>query len=280
MKRKISILLVGLLTVGLMGGCGNTKVTIKDSQDKDIAKVEIEENQENSDAKSNEVDNGIITVSQMLNLIVDEKGQVSIYQMQGSETKDHVLDKDDKVAVLSYDGKTIKRYFDKDAKYEEDKTYKIGEVAQGVAEIPSEGSENWFSVQDNGYFSDIKYDSQKIGMAMNTDASGNNADVEALYATITGSCLYSDEEVENEPTDFETTYCINFSSSFQRYQIYNQSYMVFRTTRGDGTNVRDIYYTIIQDTESTIDKTVVLDEVGTDGIVVDSLEDLKGYYTY
>lgn len=272
MKRKISMLLVGMLIVGLLGGCGSSKTMVKDGQSDDGVNIEQEE------------EYSTLTVSELLNTIIEEKGQVDIYTMTGPASKDHLLDKNDQVYVYSYDGKTIKNYAD----FENRKTkFKLGEIVQGTAEIP-DGRDD-FLVDYYLTHAEGKVESIEANLAITTDATGNNTAAEALYAKVTGTGVFTEgmidedgeEERVGEVLDFEQIGgYIYFSSSINRCQIYDQSFLVFKTTKGDGTNARSIEYTIIPDTESTIEKDVVVDSVGTEGIEIDTLESLNGFYAY
>lgn len=194
MKRKIAMLLVGMLIVGLLGGCGSSKTTVKDGQSDDGVNIEQEE------------EYSTLTVSELLNTIIEEKGQVDIYTMSVLASKDHLLDKNDKVWVYSYDGKTIKSYVD----YERnEKEFKLGEIVQGTAEIP-DGRDDVL-VDDYLKYAEGKVESIEANLAITTDETGNNTAAEALYAKVTGTGVFTEamidedgeEERVGEVLDFE-----------------------------------------------------------------------------
>lgn len=90
-----------------------------------------------------------------------------------------------------------------------------------------------------------KEDKKNAVLDVETDSTGNNTNLEVMLGSIKA-----------------------YFGSFSRIQIYDKTYMCFTTmgfTYGDDPR----YYTIIEDTISTKDKTIVWDSVGTDGILVD-----------
>lgn len=81
-----------------------------------------------------------------------------------------------------------------------------------------------------------------------TDSTGNNTNLEVMLA------------------DGKTTKA--YFGSFSRIQVYDKTFMCFTTigfTYGDDPQ----YYTLIEDTTSTKDKTIAWDSVGTNGVLVD-----------
>lgn len=196
-------------------------------------------NSENKTSKSD-----TMTISEMLNAVIkDNDGEVLIYhgEYTRSDSSNSGLNKpvgkDMHIhgiwgGIRSYDGEKIKY---KDENKKEETSTKLGDVAKGLE----------LSDRDEG---------KAATLNVTTDETGNAVRLEALA-------------VEGERCDYELIF-----GSFSRITIYDKTFMVF-STRVDWGNGEPpfVSYLIIEDTDSTKDKTIVYDSIGTDGVLVDEI---------
>lgn len=176
-----------------------------------------------------------ITVSEMLDSILEENGEVVMYTFlkDGSKwTEDYAPSKNTEVGCIVYDGET------------ETTTWMIssetgdpllGSYLDGTRVADKEASNKDLC-------------NQPVNMKLEVDADGN------VLCERLNSCSFGE---------------------FQRKEINGVSCMIFATyvfyvTTYDGIEQRvsGVSYTIIPDTEFTQDKTVVLDTADTEGIEV------------
>lgn len=187
---------------------------------------------------STESKSDTMTVSEMLETVLkDNGGEVYIYK--GDTQHDNVLGKDMDVDVYVYDGEEITGC--------EDERYYAGEL------------QLWECNYDLGDIVNDKINFEKdenkklvLGLNLETDETGNDVHIEAI-------------KTESESDKY-------FFGTFSRIEVYDATFMCFatRVVPQDGTNPYTLY-TVIKDTESTKDKTIVCDEVGTEGILVDEM---------
>lgn len=174
-----------------------------------------------------------MTVSEMLNAVLeDNDGEILIYREE-SATGNVSVGKDLQTAPFFYDGNNVGR------------AYYYRNTSAGTKDVikPSLGR----IAQDD--FSSYLFEKATPASAilcLATDATGNSVEYETLSLGTEGEKIYFDE--------------------FERIEIYDTTFMYFRYVRSDNPYY---YYTFIEDTASTKDKTIVLDEIGTEGIKVD-----------
>lgn len=249
MKKRILLMVLALtMIIGILTGCGA-----------------------GSDGSASGSTGGFgtkeITVSEMLNSIIEENGEVVmytyLYESPYGIENDGVVDKDGNpksfneysdfrsshIREIRYDGKSSNTKLCKGAGFELDKCL-TGEYT--------------FDEAVKGYMNELK--GSKSEMTIVTDED----DVMCERLTLKG----------NAPLHV-------YFGSFTREEIAGVSCMVFRTYGFAKENAGNpygtlTYYdaTIIKDTEFTKDKTVVLDSTSLEGaIVTDSISGRENYYT-
>lgn len=184
-----------------------------------------------------------MTVSEMLETVLEDNGgELYFYTTDTQYSNETPLGKDRKMQVYIYDGETVCRgkQVGSDDDYE---SYKLGEIANNEMTFEKVGEKD-----------------RVLGLDLETDETGNNVYIEALKT-----------ESHSEWHDFEVYYLGGFS----RIEVYGTTYMCFstRVTHLDTyDNWKTELYFLIEDTESTKNKTIVWDEIGTDGILVDEVK--------
>ena len=182
-----------------------------------------------------------MTVSEMLETVLkDNGGEVYIYE--GDTDHGAVLGKDMDVDVYAYDGEEItmcedERFFAGEIPFS-DCYYDLGDIANDKI--------NFEKNEKKGFKSKV------LGLNLETDDTGNDVYIEAI-------------KTDHESDEY-------FFGTFRRIEVYDATFMCFET-RVEPQNGTSPYtvYTVIKDTESTKDKTIVWDEVGTEGILVDEM---------
>lgn len=178
-----------------------------------------------------------MTVSEMLNAVLaDNGGEMVFYEYDKDQ-----IGKDSGVTICYYDGTQIESspHNVRDSSGNTNRIL-LGDIAQDTY-LASE-CEPWTNYLGNAEIRLI------------TDSTGNNVEYEAIY------------HIGSSGTEKEA---ITFGE-FDRVQIYDKTFMVFKHTWYNGAyQVYENTYTIIPDTESTKDMTIVFDKIGTAGIVVD-----------
>lgn len=177
-----------------------------------------------------------MTVSEMLDAVLEANGgEMLIYTYDDYELG---VGKDSRVNTFYYNG-DIGDY----ASFKQGSNGvkpKLGEIAQ-----------------DNlsAYSFEVGLDEpESLGLHLITDSTGNAVDHEALYYTVSGS---------NKDL-------IKFGGIFERLEIYDKTFMLFRYDYYNRSHQKIKYmYVIIPDVEATKNKTIIFDEIGTEGILVD-----------
>lgn len=236
MKKKLTALLTLALTVTLLGGCGGTAKTTSGTVKSEAGDLPAE----GSDV-GDSLSGGEITVSDMINSILEEKGSVYIYeQVQNPPGKD--FGKDVSVHVYKYDGSSLA---------EEKSGHKMGEYASGTESPES-----------------LEYEtiSSEVSLNLLTDSTGNNVRQETFYYKYISES--NGNHYEHDDLKFGFT-------NFRHITIYDKSYMVFSVS-----NPERVWYECIaiEDTDYTKDKVIVFDKIGTDGITVDQGSDNSSFW--
>lgn len=184
MKKKLTALLALALTVTLLGGCGGTAQTTSGTVKSEAGDLPAE----GSDV-GDSLSGGEITVSDMINSILEEKGSVYIYeQVQNPPGKD--FGKDVSVHVYKYDGSSLA---------DGGRRGNMGEYASGTESPES-----------------LEYEtiSSEVSLNLLTDSTGNNVRQETFY--------YKSIRDNYEDEDLEFGF-----TNFRHITIYDKSYMVF-----------------------------------------------------
>lgn len=178
-----------------------------------------------------------MTVSEMLEAVLEDNGGKMILYESSNDT----IDKAHTPLMCYYDGVQIESNAHVGSLSLEE-SVSLGELAQGADPI-----------------SDYEPVAKMLGTAeirLITDSTGNAVESEIIY------CLDSEYQgAEHAAIKF---------GEFERVQIYDQTFMVFKYSKYlKNYDTYETSYTIIPDTKSTKDKTIVLDKIGTEGLVVD-----------
>lgn len=186
-----------------------------------------------------------MTVSEMLETVLkDNGGEVYIYEADTQYYQSIALGKDMPVGVYVYDGEGI-NWCQEEGRTESGRgSYKLGDIANDKINFEKGGEKDLV-----------------LGLDLETDDTGNDVYIEAI------------------PTEGEDVY---YLGGFSRIEIYDKTYMCFATCF---TNLSyydepktELYY-LIEDTESTKDKTIVWDKIGTDNILIDEVNVNKAVYS-
>lgn len=180
-----------------------------------------------------------MTVSEMLEAVLEDNGgKMILYESHSYESHNDTIDKDHKPLICYYDGVQI----ESNSHVTDKGNVSLGELAQGADPI-----------------SDYEPSAKMLGTAeirLITDSTGNAVESEIIY------CLDSEFKGKEHAA-------IKFGE-FERVQIYDQTFMVFKYSKYlKYDDTYKISYTIIPDTKSTKNKTIVFDKIGTEGLVVD-----------
>lgn len=187
-----------------------------------------------------------MTISEMLDAVLEDSGgEVNIY-CRYSESKE-VLGKDFPCRTYSYDGKTVKIL-------KSNPSNTLGDIANGNAEKADLHAE--YGVEP--------------GLCIRTDETGNTANLEILAC---GGI----EKVDGNVRTGDDGAAV-FFGSFSRIEVYDKTYMCFTMTVYPASYSPYDTYTLIEDTKSTKDKTIVFDTVGTDGVLVDEVDISSSIY--
>lgn len=177
-----------------------------------------------------------MTVSEMLETVLeDNSGELYFYTTDTRYDHEIPLGKSRRMDVYSYDGESVVR------------CRKVGsdDIQCALGQIANKETS----------FEKTEEKDKVLGLDLETDKTGNEVYLEVLKT-----------ETHRGSKDFEVYYLGGFS----RIEIYGTTYMCFATRQTDFYDDRktEIYF-LIEDTESTKDKTIVWDELGTEGILVD-----------
>lgn len=186
-----------------------------------------------------------MTVSQMFEAVLEDNGgEFYIYGVETKYYPDTALGKDMPMKVFAYDGESIIRCQEVGRTENGAGNYKLGEI-----------------VKENVNFEKTEDETLVLGLNLETDETGNNVYIETIKT-----------EKDND------RYCLG---GFSRIEIYDTTFMCFATNYTDHNYVTphttQIYY-LIEDTESTKNKTIVWDEIGTEGILIDEMSLYKDVY--
>lgn len=186
-----------------------------------------------------------MTVSEMLETVLkDNGGEVYIYKADTKYHQNVALGKDMPVGVYVYDGEGI-NWCQEEGRTESGRdSYKLGDIANNKVNFEKGGEKDLV-----------------LGLDLETDDTGNDVYIEAI-------------QTENDE--------VYLLGGFSRIEVYDTTYMCF-ATRVTHLNTYDnwkteIYY-LIEDTESTKDKTIVWDKIGTDNILIDEVNVRKAVYS-
>ncbi len=189
-----------------------------------------------------------MTVSEMLETVIEDNGgEVYLYEVEsGGDNKDKTFGKDMKVSdVYAYDGNNIERM--------------------------SLGYGNIIKLKDVANH-DVSYEERQnkreiLGLDLETDETGNDVYIEAIKI--------------DDNDGWGKEYDVMYFGGFSRIEIYDTTFMCFATNFTDYSYANPYtttQYVLIEDTESTKDKTIVWDELGTDGILTDEVNVQKDKY--
>lgn len=190
-----------------------------------------------------------MTVSEMFEAVLDDNGgEVYIYhvdtRLHNGKYKGMNVGKEMPVSAYAFDGEKIVQC--KVSDY-----INLGQVAKKEVSLVDR--------YDNSY--------PVVGFDLETDETGNDVYIEALVAY----------KSESSTSDYKAFYLGGFS----RVEVYDTTFMCFAinyTDHGYSTPSTSKQYYLIEDTESTKDKTIVWDEMETEGILVDELNVKKNVY--
>lgn len=190
-----------------------------------------------------------MTVSEMLETVLkDNGGEVGIYVTKDLTSSSSAFGKDTRVVGYVYDGNTVTIKGDDSSNCY---AYSLGEIAQGH-DIRLD--ENWKD-----------HEPVKVTLSYVTDETGNAIKFEFLD----GMCIY--------PSSYNDG---AFFNAFNRVTVYDKTYMTFAGGFDTGSSLQK-WYIVIEDTESTKDKTIVCDEIGTAGMVEGELSvNADRYFTW
>lgn len=216
-KRIISMVLALTMIMGILTGCGA-----------------------GSGAPANS-----ITVSEMLNSIVEEKGEVEIYARNYSlgtfGSVSDIADKNGEPKAVNDNAKKFQK--------------QIYDGKTGVVYNPTLNPKSNKSITLKELMS---------------------ADEASLLGPFEGRKDKMRIYVNNDEVTAEILYFKNVSNvyfgSFSREEIAGESYMVFRTYefRNDNGALTDYHVTVIKDTEYTKDKTIVFDSIDLEGAIIEN----------
>lgn len=181
-----------------------------------------------------------MTVSEMLEAVLeDNDGELYIYEADMFYDSDIPLGKNRPVHVYVYDGEGIDWCREAGRTQTGRGSYKLGDIANKEISFEKGG------------------DKAESHLNLETDESGNNVYIEAMMykKALKGRDAF-------------------YLGGFSRIEVYGTTFMCFATTvthKAYYDNRSSVLYYLIEDTESTKDKTIVWDDLGTDGIPVDEL---------
>lgn len=234
-KRILSVVLALTMVMGILTGCGA-----------------------GSDGSASGSTGGFgtkeITVSEMLNSIIEEKGEVEIYEFNPNS----------KILKNEYAGNLMAYLDDKGSGTMSFKAYYYdGETLKGC--IRNDGKKEYiknFLVNPSEFYegTEIRKNPNFKGIKLVTDKNGD-----FLYESLGGAKF----------------------GAFERVDFNGDSYMLFTTytfgnedSKDFAGQLKDMVCIIIKDTDYTKDKTIVFDAIGTNGIeseVEDLMYDVKTY---
>lgn len=186
-----------------------------------------------------------MTVSQMFDTVLEDNGgELYIYGVETKYHSDTALGKDMPMKVFAYDGERIIRCQEVGRTENGFGEYKLGDIAKG-----------------NMNFEKTENETLVLGLNLETDETGNSVYIEAI-------------KTEND----KDRYCLG---GFSRIEVYDTTFICFATNVTDhsyATPYTTQRYYLIEDTESTKGKTIVWDEIGTEGILIDEMGLNKDVY--
>ncbi len=182
-----------------------------------------------------------MTVSQMFETVLEENGgELYIYKADDCD-----LGKDMSVNVWSYNGQRVNACQEVGRTEGNSGAYNLGDIANKKI--------NFEKCEDSNIL--------VHGLDLETDETGNNVYIEAIHT-------------ENKRLKF-------YLGGFSRIEVYDTTFMCFTTNVTDNSYATpytyQLYY-LIEDTETTKDKTIVWDKIGAEGILIDEIGVNKQVY--
>lgn len=244
-----------------------------------------------------------LTVSEMLKKVMEDNGgEVNIYTTNGEyDENGNIVGKDTKVRIYAYDGIKLSNCNTEISKNNYDKLLRyivhwnlLGELVQGKTAVKKDSEQiTYEEIGDD--FAIIKTQKRQISSALSirTDQTGNYPDLEVMY------------RIENNRTKERKFIGVNedawskwgawgkweiseplleiYFGAFSRIEVYNKTFMCFTTIKrselSSGTGTR-VITTLIEDTDFTKNKSIILDPVGKTGVAVDEISIDDNYQAY
>ncbi|WP_455720214.1 hypothetical protein [Agathobacter sp.] len=266
MKKNLSLIMVTVFAIGILSACGHA-----DEKENDTSVSQIVETESTGAELVTTEPEGEITISELINQRVKEKGKIEFYRIVDSDIENSYLTQNSKVSVYSYDGNVMESYINPDDFLKETR---FGDIINNKVD--------YSTYVINVYGASIEHDSNEkyiadenhVQMEITTDDSTNNTQLETMCSYSKGIFYTRDNESEVwNQTETEENYPVLSFGTFERIKLDGKTYMTFCVK--DELDL--IEYVIIPDNKFTENKTVVYDTPGTEGISVNTIDYLKKY---